>query len=153
LTGDDLKILRTSCGMSQNEFAQKLYVTRQAVSKWEHGAVKISDEYETLINEAFGLKAGEEAGIIEKAKQSNGNDVLAEQLEQMKIEFSRANDLKELEIKKRHKTIITVALIFAVLILICFILLFCVNWYTPGKYDEDVILVTQIVDGNQENIN
>lgn len=29
--------LRTKCGLSQDELAEKVYVTRQAVSRWENG--------------------------------------------------------------------------------------------------------------------
>ncbi|MFA6620239.1 MAG: helix-turn-helix transcriptional regulator [Bacilli bacterium] len=36
--GDKLKTLREERGLSQSQLAGKLYVTRQAVSKWERGA-------------------------------------------------------------------------------------------------------------------
>lgn len=33
--GENLRFLRTECGMTQEQFAEKLEVTRQSVSKWE----------------------------------------------------------------------------------------------------------------------
>ena len=33
--GENLRFLRTESGMTQEQFAEKLEVTRQSVSKWE----------------------------------------------------------------------------------------------------------------------
>lgn len=45
--GDNLKKFRTDKGLSQNDLAQKLYVTRQCVSKWEKGLTQ--PDVQTLI--------------------------------------------------------------------------------------------------------
>ncbi len=34
---DQLKKYRSKCGLSQDELARKLYISRQAISKWENG--------------------------------------------------------------------------------------------------------------------
>ena len=36
-TKDIILEFRTRCGLSQDELAEKVYVTRQAVSRWENG--------------------------------------------------------------------------------------------------------------------
>lgn len=36
-TKDMIRRLRTEKGLSQDELAEKLFVTRQAVSRWENG--------------------------------------------------------------------------------------------------------------------
>lgn len=45
--------LRTSKGMSQDELAEKVFVTRQAVSRWENGETTPSTETLKLLSELF----------------------------------------------------------------------------------------------------
>ena len=48
-----LKELRTKCGLSQDELAEKLYVTRQAVSRWENGETVPNTETLKLLSRLF----------------------------------------------------------------------------------------------------
>ena len=50
-----LKELRETHGLSQDEMAEKLFVTRQAVSRWETGKTVPNTETLKLISEAFGV--------------------------------------------------------------------------------------------------
>ena len=53
--GEKISILRHDCGMSQDELAEKLDVSRQSVSKWESGKA-IPDSNKVLaIAELFGV--------------------------------------------------------------------------------------------------
>ena len=54
-TKDILRQLRVQKGLSQDELAEKLYVTRQAVSSWETG--KTQPDIETLTTLAEALNA------------------------------------------------------------------------------------------------
>ena len=45
--------LRTKTGMSQDELAEKLYVTRQAVSRWETGETVPNSETLKLLSKLF----------------------------------------------------------------------------------------------------
>lgn len=64
--GEKLKTERNRKGWSQEELADKLYVSRQAVSKWENGQnypsieiiIKVSDLFELTIDEL--LRSDEE---------------------------------------------------------------------------------------------
>ena len=47
--------LRTKNGMSQNELAEKVFVTRQAVSRWENGETVPNTETLKLLSELFGV--------------------------------------------------------------------------------------------------
>ena len=45
--------LRTERGMSQDELAEKLFVTRQAVSRWENGETVPNTETLKLLSRLF----------------------------------------------------------------------------------------------------
>ncbi len=54
-TKDVLYELRTKNGLSQDELAQKVFVTRQAVSRWENGETVPNTETLKLLSELFGV--------------------------------------------------------------------------------------------------
>ncbi|MBP0963555.1 MAG: helix-turn-helix domain-containing protein [Oscillospiraceae bacterium] len=47
--------LRTKAGLSQDELAEKVYVTRQAVSRWENGETTPNTETLKLLSGLFGV--------------------------------------------------------------------------------------------------
>lgn len=52
-TKDIILKLRTQYGLSQEELAEKLYVTRQAVSRWENGETAPNTETLKLLSKLF----------------------------------------------------------------------------------------------------
>ena len=54
-TKEILYELRTKKGMSQDEVAEKVFVTRQAVSRWENGETVPNTETLKLLSELFGV--------------------------------------------------------------------------------------------------
>ena len=42
MVGDNIKSLRMKAGLTQKDLAEKLFVTSQAVSRWENGDVEPS---------------------------------------------------------------------------------------------------------------
>lgn len=52
-TKDIILELRTKSGLSQDELAEKLYVTRQAVSRWENGETIPNTETLKLLSKIF----------------------------------------------------------------------------------------------------
>lgn len=75
--GEKLKAERNKKGWSQEELAEKLFVSRQSVSKWENGQnypsieilIKISDLFEATIDEL--LRSDEELKkkVIKESRQ------------------------------------------------------------------------------------
>ena len=54
-TKDIILELRTRKGLSQDELAEKVFVTRQAVSRWENGETIPNTETLKLLSELFGV--------------------------------------------------------------------------------------------------
>ena len=54
-TKDIILELRTKKGLSQDELAEKVFVTRQAVSRWENGETTPNTETLKLLSELFGV--------------------------------------------------------------------------------------------------
>lgn len=54
-----IRRLRLDAGLKQEELAEKLYVTRQAVSAWENGKTAVSLEYLMAYSELFGVSCDE----------------------------------------------------------------------------------------------
>ncbi|MDE6200262.1 MAG: helix-turn-helix domain-containing protein [Clostridiales bacterium] len=57
--GDNLKKYRIEKGYSQNDLAEKLFVTRQCVSKWEKGVTQPDLQTLSKISELLGVSADE----------------------------------------------------------------------------------------------
>ncbi len=51
---DNLKLFRKKSGLTQEEIAEKLGVTRQAVAKWERGETSPDVEYCIMLAELYG---------------------------------------------------------------------------------------------------
>ena len=54
-TKDVLHELRTRSGLSQDDLAEKVFVTRQAVSRWENGETVPNTETLKLLSKLFNL--------------------------------------------------------------------------------------------------
>ena len=52
-TKDVIHELRNKAGLSQDELAEKLFVTRQAVSRWENGETVPNTETLKLLSKLF----------------------------------------------------------------------------------------------------
>jgi len=75
--GEKLKSVRKTKGWSQEELAEKLFVSRQSVSKWENGQnypsieviIKLSDLFEVSIDELLRTDEDLKEKVIKDSKQ------------------------------------------------------------------------------------
>ncbi|MBU5368398.1 MULTISPECIES: helix-turn-helix domain-containing protein [Enterococcus] len=89
MLGKNIKALRKSKGLSQEELAVKLNVVRQTISKWEQGLsvpdanilISISEEFETPVNTLLGET------IIES--KADDLKVISEKLEVINLQLAQ----------------------------------------------------------------
>lgn len=77
--GDNLKKYRTEKGLSQNDIAEKLFVTRQCVSKWENGTTEPDLQSLQSLSGLLGVSIDElvkDNGEEQEKKPQNGNAVM-----------------------------------------------------------------------------
>ncbi|MBO7709717.1 MAG: helix-turn-helix domain-containing protein [Lachnospiraceae bacterium] len=65
-TKDVLRELRTKTGLSQDELAEKIFVTRQAVSRWENGETIPNTETLKLLSNLYGVSINTLLGSPQK---------------------------------------------------------------------------------------
>ena len=65
-TKDIILELRTKSGMSQDALAEKTYVTRQAVSRWENGETVPNTETLKLLSKLFDVSINTLLGSPER---------------------------------------------------------------------------------------
>ena len=63
MIGDNIRRLRAEKGMTQKEIADRLFVTAQAVSRWENGEVEPSLNTITELAKIFEVSVDELLGV------------------------------------------------------------------------------------------
>ena len=110
MLNENLKQLRKSKGLSQEELAIRLNVVRQTISKWEKGLsvpdadmlIKIADIFEVSVSELLGAKIGEK-------KEQDENEV-ADQL-------MRINEQLAIKNRRSHRVLKTVGIVLLLFII------------------------------------
>ena len=101
---DNIKTIRKSKGLSQEELAIKLNVVRQTISKWEQGLSVPDAEMLINISEVFEIPVSEILGENIEKKENDDLKVISEKLEVINEQLS--NYQKEKRKKKNQALII-----------------------------------------------
>ena len=110
---ENLKTLRKTKGLSQEEIAIRLNVVRQTISKWEKGLsvpdadmlIRIAEYFEVSVSELLGTRLDNESDI----------NIVAEQL-------SRINEQLAIKNRRSHRIWKTIAVVIAAIVAVNFIL-------------------------------
>ncbi len=117
---ENIKHLRKSKGLSQEELAIKLNVVRQTISKWEQG-LSVPDS-EMLIVLSKVLETSVSTLLGENIMESKGDDlkIISEKLEKINLQLSEKKH-------KRRQLIHYILIALCIIILIIFIILHFLN--------------------------
>lgn len=142
MLNENIKNLRKSKGLSQEELAVKLDVVRQTVSKWENG-LSVPDS-SMLISLANQLDTSVSALLGENVQENRSDDIktISEKLEVINLQLARRS-------MARVKTIRWVLFSLCTLIVMIFIALAVMNSsYLEWNYnDPELAVVGTILHG------
>ncbi len=132
---DNIKIIRKSKGLSQEELAIKLNVVRQTISKWEQGLsvpdsellVSLSNALETPVSTLLG------ENILEQKKDSL--EEIAKKLETINLQLAQKKETK-------RKILHWIFISMCVILILIFISLFTLgNTYMEWDYNVPELAV------------
>lgn len=94
MLNENLKALRKSKGLSQEELAIKLHVVRQTISKWEQGLSVPDADMLVALSEAFETPVSTLLGEAVTEPEADSIKAIAEKLEVINLQLARREALK-----------------------------------------------------------
>ncbi len=94
MLNENLKALRKSKGLSQEELAIKLHVVRQTISKWEQGLSVPDADMLVALSEAFETPVSTLLGESVTEPEADSIKAIAEKLEVINLQLARREALK-----------------------------------------------------------
>lgn len=94
MLNENIKALRKSKGLSQDELAAKLNVVRQTVSKWERGLSVPDSEMLVSISEVLEVPTGTLLGERVAEPEVDGIKAVSEKLEVINLQLARREEAR-----------------------------------------------------------
>lgn len=110
MLSQNIKTIRKSKGLSQEELAVKLNVVRQTISKWEQGLSVPDADMLILLSEALETPVSVLLGEIVEESKPDDLKVISEKLEIINLQLARSRNAK-----RKKALILLIILIFAIL--------------------------------------
>ena len=98
MLSQNIKTIRKSKGLSQEELAVKLNVVRQTISKWEQGLSVPDADMLILLSEALETPVSVLLGEIVEESKPDDLKVISEKLEIINLQLARSRNAK----RKKH---------------------------------------------------
>ena len=133
---DNIKMLRKSKGLSQEELAIKLNVVRQTISKWEQGLSVPDSELLVSLSDALDVPVSTLLGENVEEQKEDSLKEIAEKLEIINIQLAKKNETKR---KIWHFIFLSICIIL-ILIFIC-ITTIIGNVYMEWDYNNPELAV------------
>ena len=89
MLNENIKALRKSKGLSQQDLANKLNVVRQTISKWEQGLSVPDSDLLIALSEALGTPVSTLLGETVSESEADAVKALSEKLEIINLQFAR----------------------------------------------------------------
>lgn len=138
MLNENIKALRKSKGLSQEELAIKLNVVRQTISKWEKGLSVPDSEMLVSIAEVFETSVSTLLGETIVEEREDELKVISEKLEVINLQLSEKN-------RKRQKILHWIFISMCAIIVISFICLISYNSaYLGWNHDDPETTVLKV---------
>ena len=130
MLNENIKAIRKSKGLSQQELAVKLNVVRQTISKWEQGLSVPSSDMLIFISEVFETPVSTLLGETVAETEVDGLKAISEKLEVINLQLARRKTMRR---KIIHCSLITLC---AIIVVVSAILFSLESSYLGWDYNE-----------------
>ena len=135
MLSENIKSIRRSKGLSQEEFAVKLTVVRQTVSKWERGLSVPDSDLLILISEVLETPVNVLLGETVTESQPDELKTIAEKLEVINLQLARMN-------RRKMHVLQGVLGFICILIILVFVAFFAMDGsYLSWNYNDPELVV------------
>lgn len=119
MLSENIRAIRESRGLSQEELAIKLNVVRQTVSKWECGLLVPDADMLISISEALDASVGKLLGEPASEPKADSLNAIAEKLEVVNLQLARGRESRRRLVRGvLLALVVAIALAFACLIVL-----------------------------------
>lgn len=139
MLSENIKAIRKSKGLSQEELAVKLNVVRQTISKWEQGLSVPDSDMLISLSEALDTPVSVLLGEIVEQTEVNDLKVISEKLEIINLQLALSRNTK------RKKLTVFFSLLAVAIIAVWMLLIIFGSPYLAWDYSDPEIAVVGVL--------
>ena len=139
MLSENIRAVRKSKGLSQEELAVKLNVVRQTISKWEQGLSVPDSNMLISLSEALDIPVSVLLGEIVEQTEANDLKVISEKLEIINLQLALSRNAK------RKKLTVFFSLLAVAIIAVWMLLIIFGSPYLAWDYSDPEIAVVGVL--------